>query len=105
MLYQKLLTTTITGCGDGLQHQPISEAKIILECLPRQLRTVRAVGYITKPCLIPCCLMEAVSLLASCQIVLPFQLSYLGRYLLTSLRKACFTYACPMAYVVESGTS
>ena len=38
MLNRELLTATIAGRGDVLQHQPISEAKIIPEFLPRQLR-------------------------------------------------------------------
>ena len=37
MLNRELLTATIAGHGDVLRHQPISEAKIIPDFLPRQL--------------------------------------------------------------------
>ena len=49
--------------------------------------------------------MEAVFLMASC-LLLPFK--YLGEldvFLSKSCRLAGFTYAYPMAYVVEGGTS
>ena len=105
MLNRELLTATITGPGDFLRHQPISEAKIIPEFLPRQLRAIKAMRYITKPCPIPRCPMEAVFLLAAC-LLLPFEdLGELDNPFTQSRRLAGLTYTCPMAYVVEDGTS
>ena len=75
MLNQELFTATITVYGDVLRHQPISEANIIPEFLLRQLRAIKAMSYSAKPCPIPRCPMEAVSLLAS-YLLLPFE--YLG---------------------------
>ena len=75
MLNQEPLTTTIAGRGYVLWHQPISEAKIIPEFLPRQLRSIQAVGYSAKLCPIPRCPMDAVPILASYNILLYIQLS------------------------------
>ena len=69
------IPATCDGCGDVLWHQPISEVKIIPEFLLRQLHAIKAMRYSAKPCPIPRCQMEAVFLLASCQL-LPFK--YLG---------------------------
>ena len=105
MLYQELLTATITGRGDVLRHQPISEAKIILEFLPRQLRAIKAMRYSAKPCHIHLCSMKAVSILASC-LLLPFEeLGKLDGILSKSRRLAGLMYAHPMAYVLEEVTS
>ena len=80
-------------------------AKIIPEFLPRQLRAIKAMRYSAKPCPIPRCPMEAVFLLASC-LLLPFKdLGELGGPLTKSRRLASLTYTCPMAYIVEDGTS
>ena len=100
MLYQELLTATIAGRGDVLRNQPISEAKIIPEFLLRQIRAVKAVGYSAKPCPIPRCSMEAVSLLEACLLLRPKDLSRLNGHLCSSRRLAFLTYACPMAYIV-----
>ena len=105
MLDRELLARTIAGRGDLLRHQPISEAKIIPEFLPRQLRAIKAMRYSAKPFPIPCCPMEAVFLLASF-LLLPFE--YLGELddpFTKSPRLARLTYAFPIAYVVEDGTS
>ena len=105
MLYREILTAIIAGRGDFLRHQPISEAEIIPEFLLRQLRAVKAMRYITKPCPIPRCPFDAVFLLASC-LLLPFE--YLGELdgpFAKSRRLAGLRYACPFAYVVEYGTS
>ena len=72
MLNLELLTATIAGRGDVLRHQPISEAKIIPEFLPRQLRAIKAIRYSTKPCPIPRCPMEAIFLLLA-SLFLPFE--------------------------------
>ena len=105
MLNRELLTATIAGRGDVLRHQPISEAKIIPEFLPRQLRAIKAMRYSANPCPIPCCPMEVVFILASCLLLLFEQLGELDNNFTQSRRLAGFTYACPMAYVVEEGTS
>ena len=77
MLNLELLTATITGCGDVLRHQPISEAKIIPEFLPRQLHAIKVMRYSANPFPIPRCPMEAVFLLASCLLLLFEQLGEL----------------------------
>ena len=77
MLDQKLHTSTIIGLGDVLRPQPISEAKIIPEFLPRQLRANKAMGYSTKPCPIPQCHMEAIFLLSASLLLPLVQLRYL----------------------------
>ena len=105
MLDQELLTATITGCGDVLRHQPISEAKFIPEFLPRKFRAVKVVGYSAKPCPIPCCPMGEVFLLDSYLLLLFIDLSHLNGYLYSSLHLTGLTYERPMAYVVEGGTS
>ena len=62
-------------------------------------------GYSAKPCPIPSFPMEAVFLLASC-LLLPFKdIGDLDDTFTKSRRLAGLTYACPMAYVVEDGTS
>ena len=105
MLYRELLNATMAGRGYVLRHQPISEAKIIPEFLPKQLCAIKAMSYSAKPCPIPSCPMEAVFLLAS-RLLLPFEyLREIGDPFTKSLRLAGLTYACPMAYVVEDGTS
>ena len=105
MLNQELFTATITVHGDVLRHQPISEAKIILEFLLRQLHAIKAMRYSAKPFPIPCCPMEAVSLLASF-VLLPFEdLRELDNPFTKSRRLAGLMYACLMAYIVEDGTS
>ena len=49
--------------------------------------------------------MEAVFLLASC-LILPFEdLGELDNLFTKSLRLADLMYACPVAYIVEGGTS
>ena len=105
MLNQELITTTITGCGDVLRHQPISEAKIILEFLPRQLRAFKAMRYITYRCPIPRCPMEAGFLLAASLLLPSEQLRKLSYPFTQSRQLAGLTYTCPMAYVVEDGNS
>ena len=105
MLNQELLTATIAGRGDFLWHQPISEAKIIPEFLPRQLRAIKAMGYSAKPCLVPRCPMEAVFLLAASLLLPVLQLRELNDNFTSSRQLAGLTYACPMAFVAEDGTS
>ena len=105
MLNQELLTATIAGRGDILRHQPISEAKIILEFLPRQIHAIKGMYYSTKPCPIPRCPMEAVFLLASCLILTFEELGELDDNFTKSHQLAGLTYACPMAYVIEGRTS
>ena len=105
MLYRELLTATISGRGDVLGHQPISEAKIIPEFLPRQLRAIKGMMYSAKPCPIPCCPMEAVFLLASCLLLTFEDIEELDNPFTKSRGLAVLTYACPMAYVVEDRTS
>ena len=105
MLNQELLTATIAGRGDVLRHQPISEAKIIPEFLLRQLCAIKAMRYSAKPCPIPRCPMEAVFILAA-SLLLTFEQLIELSYLFTQSRQlAVLTYACPMACVVEDGTS
>ena len=105
MLNQELLAATLAGRGDVLGNQPISEAKIIPEFLPRQLRAIQAMRYSTKPCPIPRFPMEAIFLLASC-LLLPFEDIRELNDPFTKLRRLSnLTYTCPMAYVVEDGTS
>ena len=88
-----------------MRNQPISEAKIIPEFLPRKLRAIKAMRYSAKPCPIPSCPMEAVFLLSDF-LLLPFkQLRELGDPFTKSCQLAGLTYACPMAYVVEDKTS
>ena len=101
MLNQELLTATIAGRGDVLMHQPISEAKIIPEFLPRQLSAFKSVGYNTKPCTIPRCPMEAVFLLAASLLLPVIHLRHLSYPFNQSRRLAGLMYACPMAYAVE----
>ena len=105
MLYRELLTAPITGRGDVLRHQPISEAKIIPEFFPRQLPAIKAMRYSAKPCPIPRCPMEAVFLLAAFLLLPLEQLGELEHPFTKSRRLAGLTYACPMAYLVEDGTS
>ena len=83
----------------------ISEAKIIPEFLPRQLRAIKEMRYITKPCFIPRCPMKAVFLLAASLLLTFEQLIELSCPFTQSRQLAVLTYACPMAYVVEYGTS
>ena len=105
MIYRELLTATVTSRGDVLRHQPISEAKIIPELLPRQLSDIKAMRYSAKPCPIPHFPMEAVFLLHPCML-LPFvELGKLDGTFAKSHSLSGLTYACPMAYVVEDGTS
>ena len=105
VLDQEILTTTITGRRDVLMYQPISEAKIIPEFLPRQLRSVNAAGYSDKPRTIICCPMEEFNLLVSCELLLSIQIRNLHMLSLFSRTRTCPVYALPMAYVVEGGTS
>ena len=65
MLYRGTITTTIAGCGDVLQYQPIYEAKIITEFLPRKLCAIKAVVYSANPLPITNLTMEAVTLLST----------------------------------------
>ena len=44
-------------------------------------------------------------LLASCLFLLSKYLSQINRNMCTSFRLGCLTYSCPMAYVIEDGTS
>ena len=105
MLDRKLLTTTFAGRGYFLRHQPISEAKIILEFFSRQLCAIKMMRYSAKPCPIPCCPIEAVFILASC-LLLPFKdIAELDGPFAKSRHLAGLMYTCPMAYVVEDGTS
>ena len=104
MLYRELITATITGRGDVLGYQPISEAKIIPEFLPRHLRAIKAVRYSAKPCPIPRCSMEAVFLLASCLLLQFIDLGELDRPFTKLCRLAGLTYSFPMSYIVEDRT-
>ena len=91
--HAELLTATVAGRGDVLEHQPISEENIIPEFLMRQLRAIKAMRYSAKPCPIPCCPMEAIFLLAPC-LLLPFKdLGELNGPLTKSRCLAGLTYA------------
>ena len=74
------------GRGDVLRHQPISEAKIIPEFLPGQLRAVKAMGYSANPCPIPHCPVEAVFILATRKLLLSGQLCHLNMLPLSPCR-------------------
>ena len=71
----------------------MSEAKIIPEFLPRQLRAIKAIRYIAKPCPIPRFPMEAVFILASCLLLPVKELGDLGNPFTKSRRLAGLTYA------------
>ena len=105
MLDLELLSAIIAGRGDVLRHQPVSEAKIIPKFLPRQLRAIKAMRYGANPCPIPRCPMKAVSLPAPCLLLPLKDLGEINRPFSKSQHLAGLTYACPMAYVVEDGTS
>ena len=97
MLNQELLTATITSRGDVLRHQPISEAMIIPDFLPRQLCAIKAMWYGANPCPITLYPVEAVFLLLTSLLLSLEQLRNLS-YLFTQSRQlAGLTYASPMA--------
>ena len=62
-------------------------------------------GYSAKPCPIPRCPIEAAFLLASCLLLLFEQIGEIDDPFTKSRRLAGLTYAFPMAYVFEDGTS
>ena len=105
MLYRELLTATIAGRGYVLQHQPISEAKIILEFLLRQLLAIKAMRYSDNTFPIPRFPTVKIFILDLCLLLLFKYLGDLDGPFTKSCRLAGLTYACPMAYVVEDGTS
>ena len=105
MLNQEPLTTTITGRGDVLRYQPIYEANIIPEFLPIQLSDIKSVGYSANPCLISRCSWATIFFLSTCNIISPIQLRQIHMLSLSPYTCTCPTYVCPMAYIVEGGTS
>ena len=105
MLYRELLTTTIAGHGYVLQHQPISEAKIILEFLLIQLRAIKAIRYSDNTFPIPRFPTVKIFILDLCLLLSFKDLGELDGPFTKSRQMAGLTYACPMADVVEDGNS
>ena len=105
MLNRELLTETIAGRGDVLRHQDLSKAKIIPEFLLIQIPAVKAMSYIAKPHPITCFHKYVLAILASRQLLLYSKLFHLRQLNLLSIPRTFPTYACPMAYLVEFGTS
>ena len=105
MIYRELITSIISGCGDVLWHQAVSKVKIILEFPLRQLHAIEAMGHVGNPSPITFCPVEELTLLSSYHLLLSCQIIHIYHLLLLSFSFTLPAHACPMAYVVEVGTS